>query len=158
MDHMTERFGLRAVRMIGVAAVSLLLIVGGAYAADQLASSGARDELAAPTATVEPAHVQGAETTGPSASPEASDDNGDDASESPDASDDNGDDASESPDASDDNDDDADDDSSASPGATFDDDGDDTDDDSSASPGATFDDHGGDDSSPEPSDDHGGQG
>lgn len=101
---MVERFGIRAVRTVGVAGVSLLLIVGGAFAADQLANSGPGDDNGAPTASFEP---EASEMPEASESPEASDDHGDD--------------------------------------------------DASASPGATFDDHGGDDSSPEPSDDHGGQ-
>ena len=141
---MTERFGLRAVRMIGVAVVSLLLIVGGAFAADQLANSGARDELAAPTATRRTRSGPGFRdqrrlglTRGQRRrrqrrlrEPGCERRHGDD-------------DSTASPGATFDDDGDSDDDSTASPGATFDDDGDDQDDDSTASPGATFDDHGG---------------
>ncbi|HSO29525.1 MAG TPA: hypothetical protein VLS28_06450 [Candidatus Sulfomarinibacteraceae bacterium] len=96
---MTERFSLRAVRAIGVAVASLLLIAGGAFAADQLASAGHDDGLAGPTPVLAPAilDVSGSDDD---------DDSDDDATESPDATDDSADDsdddATESPDATDD--------------------------------------------------------
>jgi hypothetical protein len=106
---MSERFGLQAARAIGVAVAGLMLIVGGAFAADQLANAGRDDGIATPSPVLAPAilDVSGSDDSDDEAteSPEATDDSGDEATESPEATDDSGDEATESPEATDDHDD-----------------------------------------------------
>jgi len=90
---MTERFGLRMARTIGVAAASLLLIVGGAFAANGLVSSSAPrdDSPVSIEASLNDTH-------------ETSDDQGQDANAAPAALDVQGQDSNESLDVTDDDD------------------------------------------------------
>ena len=90
---MTEKIGVRMVRTIGVAVVSLLLIVGGAFAANSLVSSGAPQDDA-------PVSLE----AGLNDTHETSDDQGQDANAAPAALDVQGQDSNESLDASDDDD------------------------------------------------------
>ncbi len=90
---MTERFGLRMARTIGVALVSLLLIVGGASAANSLVSSGAPQDDA-------PVSLE----AGLNDTHETSDDQGQDANAAPAALDVRGQDSNESVGATDDDD------------------------------------------------------
>ena len=90
---MTEKIGVRMVRTIGVAVVSLLLIVGGAFAANSLVSSGAPQDDA-------PVSLE----AGLNDTHETSDDHGQDANAAPAALDVQGQDSNESLDATDDDD------------------------------------------------------
>ncbi len=129
---MTERTGLRVARTIGIAVVSLLLIVGGAFAANGLANSSAPNGGA-------PVSIEAGSTESPEATEDSNESEGDDDLDV----------AAESPDATDDQDDGP----TASPEASHDD-GDDHDEDAAASPEPTHGDEHGDDDSPESSDDH----
>ncbi|MBI2764051.1 MAG: hypothetical protein HYX54_09985 [Chloroflexi bacterium] len=118
---MTTRSRLNIIRPIGVAVVSLLLIVGGAFAANSLAGSVASRDAFNAASSAEPSETpeasDGSESTGASGSqqaldltagaPEAGDDQGgvgsDDGISSPEPSDDNGVDASGTDDQFDDN-------------------------------------------------------
>lgn len=121
---MTHRFRSQMIRTTGVAVVSLLLIVGGAFAANGIAGSvGSQndafnasvsdDASESPEPSESPEHsndanlplgasdsqaVEGSDDA--TETPEASDDQGDEASESVEASDDDGDEAAESSEAS----------------------------------------------------------
>src|SRR3972149_8671344 len=90
---MTENIGVRMVRTIGVAVVSLLLIVGGAFAANRLVSSGAPQDGA-------PVSLE----AGLNDTHETSDDHGQDANPAPAALDVQGQDSNESLDTTDDDD------------------------------------------------------
>ena len=90
---MTEKIGVRMVRTIGVAVVSLLLIVGGAFAANSLVSSGAPQDDA-------PVSLE----AGLNDTHKTSDDHGQDANPAPAALDVQGQDSNESLDATDDDD------------------------------------------------------
>jgi hypothetical protein len=117
---MSKNIGVRMVRTIGVAVVSLLLIVGGAFAANSLVSPGAPQDDA-------PVSLE----AGLNDTHETSDDQGQDANAAPAALDVQGQDSNESLDATDDDDglNDADDEDDATEAAADDDDDHDNDDD-----------------------------
>lgn len=146
---------------ISVAVVTLLLVVGGAFAANGLTESvDSRGDTPATgaeaTSSPEPTEDASEDSEVSGFSRIADDSNDVDAAESPDASDDHSDDAAPSPDASDDHDgdDDLDDDDAAPSLEASDDDDDATE---TESPESSDDAHDGrEDHAPESSDDHSG--